>query len=224
MKLPVVTPESSIEAASAAAARTKICRHRRRCFSRTASCACRCARFASPTARFGSTTPPARRDTTCTSGVPKLRQPWIEKRMARGDQNFFTDALRAARRRHRRDAFCCTAGKCHARVRARRAGARARDHSRQPQPHRAGADDHRLQVPGEDQRQHRQLGGGLVDRRRGREDAVGDPLGRRHGDGSLDGKEHPPDARVDHPQLGGADRDGADLSVPREGEKGAPKI
>ena len=33
------------------------------------------------------------------------------------------------------------------------------------------------------------------------EAAVGDALGRRHGDGSLDRQEHPRDARVDRPQL-----------------------
>jgi phosphomethylpyrimidine synthase len=35
---------------------------------------------------------------------------------------------------------------------------------------RKRADDHRPQLPGEDQRQHRQLGGDLLDRRGGRED------------------------------------------------------
>ena len=33
------------------------------------------------------------------------------------------------------------------------------------------------------------------------------------------GKQHPRDARVDHPQLAGADRHGADLPVPREGRR-----
>ena len=41
----------------------------------------------------------------------------------------------------------------------------------------------------------------LVDRGGGREAALGDALGRRHGDGSLDRQEHPRDPRVDHPQL-----------------------
>ena len=41
----------------------------------------------------------------------------------------------------------------------------------------------------------------LVDRGGGREAALGDALGRRHGDGSVDRQEHPRDARVDHPQL-----------------------
>ena len=81
------------------------------------------------------------------------------------------------------------------------------------------ADDHRPQLPGEDQRQHRQLRGGLVDRRGSREDDLGDPLGRRHGDGPLDRQEHPRDPRVDHPQLAGADRHGADLPGAREGRR-----
>ena len=72
------------------------------------------------------------------------------------------------------------------RARARRGRARARDHPGQHQPPRARADDHRPQVPREDQRQHRQLGGRLLDRGGGREDALGDALGRRHRDGPLD--------------------------------------
>ena len=59
----------------------------------------------------------------------------------------------------------------------------------------------------------------LVDRRGSREDDVGDPLGRRHGDGPLHRQEHPRDARVDHPQLAGADRHGADLPGAREGRR-----
>ncbi len=59
----------------------------------------------------------------------------------------------------------------------------------------------------------------VVDRRGSREDDVGDALGRRHGDGPLDRQEHPRDARVDHPQLAGADRHGADLSGAREGRR-----
>ncbi len=86
------------------------------------------------------------------------------------------------------------------------------------QPPRARADDHRPQLPGEDQRQHRQLGGLVVDRRRGRQAALGGALGRRHGDGPVDGQGHPRDARVDHPQLAGADRHGADLPGAREGQ------
>ena len=47
----------------------------------------------------------------------------------------------------------------HARVRARRSRARPRDHPDQHQPPGNRADDHRPQLPGEDQRQHRQLRG-----------------------------------------------------------------
>ncbi len=47
----------------------------------------------------------------------------------------------------------------HARVRARRSGARPSDHPGQHQSSGNRADDHRPQLPGEDQRQHRQLRG-----------------------------------------------------------------
>ena len=63
-----------------------------------------------------------------------------------------------------------------------RAGAR-RDRPRpghppgQRQPPRVRADGHRPQLPGEGQRQHRQLGGVLVDRRGGGEAHLGHPLG-----------------------------------------------
>ena len=57
-----------------------------------------------------------------------------------------------------------------------------------------------------------------------REAALGDAVGRRHGDGPVDRQEHPRDARVDHPQLRGADRHGADLSGAREGGRPARKI
>ena len=91
----------------------------------------------------------------------------------------------------------------------------------QHQSPRARADDHRPELRGEDQRQHRQLRRQLVDRRGSREAALGDAVGRRHGDGSLDRPGHPRDARVDPPQLGGADRHGADLSGAREGRRAA---
>ena len=104
-----------------------------------------------------------------------------------------------------------------ARARARRDRARARHHPREHQPPGDRADDHRPALPGEDQREHRQLRGELLDRGRGREDDVGDPLGRRHDHGSLHGQEHPRDARVDPPQLAGAARHRADLPGAREG-------
>ncbi len=49
----------------------------------------------------------------------------------------------------------------HRRVRAQRNRPRPRHHPGQHQPRGAGADDHRPQLPGEDQRQHRQLGAGF---------------------------------------------------------------
>jgi hypothetical protein len=88
----------------------------------------------------------------------------------------------------------------HARVRARRSGARPRHHSGQHQPPRDRADGHRPQFPGEDQRQHRQLGRHLEHRRRGGKAGVGDPLGRRQRDGPVHRQEHPHHARLDRAQ------------------------
>ena len=59
----------------------------------------------------------------------------------------------------------------------------------------------------------------LVDRGGSGEDGVGDPLGRRHGDGPVHRQEHPRDARVDRAQLAGADRHGADLPGAGEGRR-----
>ena len=47
------------------------------------------------------------------------------------------------------------------------------------------ADGDRPQLPGQDQRQYRQQRGRLRRRRRGRQDGLVDPLGRRHGHGPL---------------------------------------
>ncbi len=104
-------------------------------------------------------------------------------------------------------------------IRARRSRARPRDHSGEHQSSRKRTDDHRPQLPREDQREHRQLGRHLDDRRRSREDDVGDALGRRHGDGSFDRQEHPRNARVDSAQLARADRHGADLSGARKSQR-----
>ena len=60
----------------------------------------------------------------------------------------------------------------------------------------------------------------LVHRRRSGEAAMGDLVGRRHRDGSLDRPRHPRDARVDPPQLGRPDRHRADL--PGAGESRRP--
>ena len=87
----------------------------------------------------------------------------------------------------------------------------------QHQPRRTRADDHRPQLPHQDQRQYRQLRRHLLGRGRDREDGVGDPLGRRHGDGPLHRPQHPQHARMDHPQLAGADRHRADLPGAGEG-------
>ena len=107
----------------------------------------------------------------------------------------------------------------HPRIRAQRNRARPRHHPHQHQPPGIRADDHRPQLPGEDQRQHRQLGARFQHPGRSREDDLGDPLGRRHRDGPVDRQEHPRDARVDHPQLAGADRHRADLPGAGKGRR-----
>ena len=106
-----------------------------------------------------------------------------------------------------------------ARIRARGSGARARDHSRQHQSPRTRADGDRPQFSRQGQRQHRQFGGELRRRRGSREDGVGDPLGRRHGDGPLDRPQHPQYPLLDRPQRAGADRHGADLPGAGEGRR-----
>ena len=81
------------------------------------------------------------------------------------------------------------------------------------------ADGDRPQLPGQDQRQHRQQRRRLRRRRRGRQDGVGDPLGRRHGHGPLDRPQHPRHARMDRPQLARADRHRPDLPGAGEGRR-----
>ena len=111
------------------------------------------------------------------------------------------------------------AGLRHAGIRALGNRARPRHHPVQHQPRRTRADDHRPQFPGEDQRQYRQLRRHILGRRRSREDGVGDPLGRRHGDGPLDRAQHPQHARMDPAQFAGADRHRSDLSGAGEGRR-----
>ena len=94
-------------------------------------------------------------------------------------------------------------------------------HPGQRQPPRDRADDHRPPLPGQDQRQHRQLGGHLVGRRGGRQAHVGHPVGRRHGHGPVDRARHPHHPRVDRPQQPGADRHRPDLPGAREGRRRA---
>ena len=126
---------------------------------------------------------------------------------------------RRGRARRRRELRRGGAGVRDARVRAQRGGARARHHSLQHQPRRIGADDHREELPHQDQRQYRQLGGDVLGGRGGGENGVGDPLGRRHRDGPLDRPQHPQHARMDHPQRAGADRHRADLPGAGEGQR-----
>ena len=89
----------------------------------------------------------------------------------------------------------------HPRIRPRRGRPRPRDHPQQHQPPRIRADGDRPQLPGQDQRQYRQLRGRLRRRRRSRQDGLVDPLGRRHRHGPLHRPQHPRHPRMDHPQL-----------------------
>ena len=89
----------------------------------------------------------------------------------------------------------------------------------QHQSSRERADDHRPQLPHQDQRQYRQLRRHLVRRGGGGEDGVGDPLGGRHRHGPLHRPQHPHHAGMDHPQRGGTDRDRAHLSGAGEGRR-----
>ena len=129
------------------------------------------------------------------------------------------EAIRArrSRARRRRAVRRRGAGVRHAGIRALGSRARPRHHPVQHQPRRTRADDHRPQLPHQDQRQYRQLRRHLLGRGRSREDGVGDPLGRRHGDGPLHRAQHPQHARMDHPQCAGADRHRADLPGAGEG-------
>ncbi len=65
----------------------------------------------------------------------------------------------------------------HARIRARRGGARARDHSGQHQSPGSRADGDRAQLQGQDQRQHRQFGRHLQHRGRSGEAGPGRSAG-----------------------------------------------
>ncbi len=114
---------------------------------------------------------------------------------------------------------CVPSGDDHPRIRPRRGRTWTRDHSQQHQPPGIRADDHRPQFPGQDQRQHRQFRGVLVDRRGSRENDLGHPLGRRHGDGPVHRQEHPRDARVDRAEFSGAHRHRAHLPGARKGRR-----
>ena len=117
-------------------------------------------------------------------GLPELRREWIrgravvegERRLPPAPGSDMSEALKARTRRALRGTapvtqlhyarkgeitpemeFIAMREGLAGRVRPRRGRARPRHHPRQHQPPRARADDHRPQLPGEDQRQHRQL-------------------------------------------------------------------
>ena len=94
-----------------------------------------------------------------------------------------------------------------------RGGGGPHDHPLQHGPSRlqALAPRHRPSQPDQDQRQHGRLAGLLGHARRGREARVGGALGRRHGDGSVDGRRPGRLSRGHHPERPRAHRYGADL-------------
>ena len=107
----------------------------------------------------------------------------------------------------------------HARIRPLRSRRRPRHHPEQHQSPRIRADDHRAQLPREDQRQHRQQRRRVEHRGGSREDALGHQVGRGHRHGPLHRQEHPRHARMDSPQLPRAHRHSADLSGARKSER-----
>ena len=109
----------------------------------------------------------------------------------------------------------------HPGIRAQRDRPRPRHHPRQHQPPGTRAGHHRPQLPGEDQRQYRQLRRHLGRGGRGGKTGVGDPLGRRHRDGPVHRPQHPQHPRLDPAQFAGADRHRADLPGAGEGRRRA---
>ena len=108
--------------------------------------------------RSTSTTPSGPRAVDLHQGLPKLRQPWIDRARRARRHELQPDALRAPRRDHRGDAL---RGAARGRRRPSSCATRSRagaPSSRRTSTTRSRADDHRPQLPGEDQRQHRQLG------------------------------------------------------------------
>jgi hypothetical protein len=146
-------------------------------------------------------------------GLPKLRKPWIDARM-KEDTGTTRGAARSPRRCVHRDPR-----ERVARVRARR-GRRGRAII----PANINHPESEPMIIGRNflVKINANIGNSavvVVDRRRGRQAALVDQVGRRHRDGPVDRQEHPRDARVDHPQLAGADRHGADLPGAREGRR-----
>ena len=118
------------------------------------------------------------------AGLPKLREPWIATRRA----SAMVTQLQFARAGIVTEEmeFVAVREGFDPRLRARRSRARPRNHPGQHQSSRTRADDYRPQLRGQDQRQHRQLRGVVVDRRGSGEAAVVDAVGRRHRHGSID--------------------------------------
>ena len=109
-------------------------------------------------------------DVMCAGAAQAARKVGGSSSRAWGQQ-FLPDALCAPRRDHRGDAVRGPARKRGRGIRARRDRRRSRHPAGQHSPPRARTDDHRSQLPGEDERQHRQLGPVVLPGRRSREAA-----------------------------------------------------
>ena len=109
-----------------------------------------------------------------------------------------------------------------ARVRAERSRARPRHHPRQYQPSESEPMFIGRNFP---TKINANIGNSAVTSsiEEELEKCVGDPLGRRHRDGPLYGRDIP-SPRMDHPHCAGADRHGADLSGAGEGRRRPVKL
>ena len=127
-------------------------------------------RCASAHARPCCAQSPAGASPRCTTpGAARSRRRWSSSRSARASAR--SSGLQARppgplAPHPRRELRRRPAGADHAGVRARRGRARPRDHPRQHQPSRARADGDRPQLPGQDQREHRQQRGHVARSRR----------------------------------------------------------
>ena len=173
------------------------------------------------TARCRAWPGPAPTSPRCTTrAAASSRRRWNTSRSARTSA-WTRSAMRMLLQQHPGESFGASIQKfITPGVRARRDRPRPRDHAQQHQPPGKRADDHRPQLPDQDQREHRQLArcrSGIAEEVEKLVWSI-----RWGGDTVMDlshRQAHPRDARVDHPQLAGADRHRADLPGAGEGRR-----
>ena len=162
----------------------------------------RCARSRSAAASrpFVCTTPAVRRATTCATACPSFASRGL--RAPRGGSRRHAAPLRARGEITPEMEFIAAREGLPAEFVRSEVARGPRHHPVEHQSPRARADDHRPQLPGEDQRQHRQLR--RVARRSRRKSRSCSWATLWGADTVMDlstGQEHPRDARVDRPQL-----------------------